>query len=54
MVLAAGCGSQQKIMGDAKGVDSGELTGIQKAFMDYVRSDAGLKIVEDMGFIPVK
>lgn len=35
-------------------VGSGELTGIQKAFMDYIRSDKGLKIIEDMGFIPVK
>lgn len=35
-------------------VGSGDLNGIQKAFVDYVRSDAGLKIVEDMGFIPFK
>uniref|UniRef100_UPI004024ED03 phosphate ABC transporter substrate-binding protein n=1 Tax=Megasphaera micronuciformis TaxID=187326 RepID=UPI004024ED03 len=35
-------------------VGSGELTKVQKAFMDYLRSDAGQKLIEAMGFIPVK
>ncbi|MBF1349424.1 MAG: ABC transporter substrate-binding protein, partial [Megasphaera micronuciformis] len=30
------------------------LTKVQKAFMDYLRSDAGQKLIEAMGFIPVK
>ncbi len=35
-------------------VGSGELTKLQKVFMDYVRSAAGMAIIEKMGFIPVK
>ncbi|MEN6316533.1 MAG: phosphate ABC transporter substrate-binding protein [Clostridiaceae bacterium] len=35
-------------------VGHGELTALQKSFMDYVRSEAGLKVVEAMGFISVK
>lgn len=34
-------------------VGSGELTPMQKAFMDYLRSDKGLSIVKELGFIPV-
>lgn len=34
-------------------VGSGELTPIQKAFMDYLKSDKGIQIIKDMGFIPV-
>lgn len=34
-------------------VGSGELTAIQKAFMDYLTSDKGKQIIKDMGFIPV-
>ena len=35
-------------------VGSGELTPIQKAFMDYIRSEAGIAIVRDLGFVPTK
>lgn len=35
-------------------VGSGELTPIQKAFMDYIRSEAGIAIVRDLGFISTK
>lgn len=35
-------------------IGHGELTPLQKSFMDYVRSEQGLKIVDEMGFIPVK
>ena len=35
-------------------VGSGELKALQKAFMDYLRSDAGMAVIEKMGFIPVK
>lgn len=35
-------------------IGHGELTPLQKAFMDYVRSEQGLKVVDEMGFIPVK
>lgn len=33
---------------------NGELTQPQQAFMDYVMSDVGMKVVESMGFVPVK
>lgn len=35
-------------------VGSGELTDIQKAFMGYLRSDEGLAVVQELGFIPVQ
>jgi phosphate transport system substrate-binding protein len=35
-------------------VGSGELSPIQKTFMDYIRSAEGISVVEDMGFIPTK
>ncbi len=33
---------------------NGELTAPQQAFMDYVMSEEGMKVVQDMGFVPVK
>lgn len=35
-------------------VGSGDLSPIQKAFMDYIHSADGMAIVEEMGFIPTK
>lgn len=35
-------------------IGKGELTPLQKSFMDYIKSEEGLKVVEEMGFIPVK
>lgn len=35
-------------------VKDGELNVAEKAFMDYVTSDEGLKVVKDLGFVPVK
>ncbi len=35
-------------------VGSGELTAVQKVFMQYLQSDAGVAILKDMGFIPTK
>lgn len=34
-------------------VKKGELTEVQKAFMDMVTSEKGSKIIEEMGFVPV-
>ena len=34
-------------------VGSGELTALQQAFMEYLKSEKGVQIVKDMGFIPV-
>lgn len=33
-------------------IKNGELTGTEKAFMDYVVSEKGLSVVENMGFVP--
>lgn len=35
-------------------INKGEMNPMQKSFMDYVMSENGLKIVEEMGFIPAK
>jgi phosphate transport system substrate-binding protein len=35
-------------------VGKGELTPLQKSFMDYVQSDAGMQMLEKMGFIPIR
>ncbi len=35
-------------------IKKGDLTPEQKAFMDYVFSEDGLKTIEKMGFVPVK
>lgn len=35
-------------------IGKGELTPLQKSFMDYVKSDEGIKVIEEMGFVPVK
>lgn len=35
-------------------VGSGTLTPIQKAFMDYLLSPDGIKVVKELGFVPVK
>lgn len=35
-------------------IGSGDLTPLQKVFIDYIMSDAGKKVIAQMGFIPVK
>lgn len=35
-------------------IGRGELTPLQKSFMDYIKSDEGIKVIDEMGFIPVK
>ncbi|MGI6684755.1 MAG: phosphate ABC transporter substrate-binding protein [Bacillota bacterium] len=35
-------------------IKNGELLPSEKAFMDYVVSEKGMKVVEDMGFVPNK
>ncbi len=35
-------------------IGKGELTSLQKSFMDYIKSEKGIKVIEEMGFIPVK
>ena len=35
-------------------IGKGELTPLQKSFMDYLQSDVGMQMIEKMGFIPVK
>ncbi|MEG0371046.1 MAG: phosphate ABC transporter substrate-binding protein [Clostridium sp.] len=35
-------------------LNKGEMNTMQKVFMDYIKSEKGIKVIEDMGFIPVK
>lgn len=35
-------------------VKNGELSGEEKAFMNYVTSEEGLKVVKELGFVPTK
>ena len=35
-------------------IKDGELTAQEKAFVDYIFSEEGMKAVEDSGYIPVK